>query len=205
MPSASQAAAARAAAASTDAAAATDAAASGAVWDDDFGLEEDAGLGGGDDDGFGDDDAWGDDLDDLGDDFGDDAAAAATATDDMAGLDQISDDAGFSMPTAGRPAAGCWAANSSHAADHMAAGGASSAMQLLHRQIAASDFSTLKNSMVGCYLGATVSLPGKFARAFVDRHSPLSASHSTPHQFRCPWQWKHRCAVDAQRRLWPPW
>jgi len=42
----------------------------------------------------------------------------------------------------------------------MAAGGASSAMQLLHRQIAASDFSNLKGPMLGCYLGSTVSLPG---------------------------------------------
>lgn len=64
------------------------------------------------------------------------------------------------MPAAGRPPAGCWAANSSHAADHMAAGGASSAMQLLNRQIAASDFSVLKGSMIGCYLGSTISLPG---------------------------------------------
>lgn len=188
----------------THAATATDTAASGAAWDNDFALEDDADLGGGDDDGFGDDDAWGDDLDDLGDDFGDDAAAAI-ATDDMAGLDQISDDAGFSMPTAGRPAAGCWAANSSHAADHMAAGGASSAMQLLHRQIAASDFSTLKNSMVGCYLGATVSLPGKFAPA-LETASLLTLRH-TKHRikYRCPRQRKHRCTVDAQRRLRPPW
>ena len=33
-------------------------------------------------------------------------------------------------------------------------------MQLLNRQIAASDFMVLKNSMLGSYLGATVSLPG---------------------------------------------
>ena len=81
----------------------------------------------------------------------------------MAALNEISDDAGFQMPPAGRPPAACWAANSSHAADHMAAGGASSAMQLLHRQIAASDFSALKGSMLACYLGSTVSLPGKIS------------------------------------------
>lgn len=34
-------------------------------------------------------------------------------------------------------------------------------MQLLHRQIAASDFTNLKGSMTSCYLGSTVSLPGK--------------------------------------------
>jgi len=113
----------------------------------------------GDDD---DDMGWGDDLDDLGDDFGTDApkAGAAADADDMGDLDVVGDDAGFQMPPAGRPPFGCWVANSSHAADHMAAGGASSAMQLLNRQIAASDFSKLKDSMLGCYLGSTVSLPG---------------------------------------------
>lgn len=144
-----------------EAAAAPVSADSGAVdtaWDDD--LQGDADMGGADDDfDMGDDMGWGDDdgLDDLGD-FGDEPKAAPV--DEMAGLNEISDDAGFQMPPAGRPPAGCWAANSSHAADHMAAGGASSAMQLLHRQIAASDFSTLKGSMLGCYLGSNVSLPG---------------------------------------------
>jgi len=130
------------------------------AWDDDFGGENaDDGLGVDDDDfDMGGDGGWGDDLDDLGDDFAEDTAAAPV--DEMAGLDQISDDAGFQMPPAGRSAVGCWAANSSHAADHMAAGGASSAMQLLHRQIAASDFTNLKAPMLGCYLGSTVSLPG---------------------------------------------
>jgi len=130
------------------------------AWDDDFGGENaDDGLGVDDDDfDMGGDGGWGDDLDDLGDDFAEDTAA--TPVDEMAGLDQISDDAGFQMPPAGRSAVGCWAANSSHAADHMAAGGASSAMQLLHRQIAASDFTNLQGPMLACYLGSTGSLPG---------------------------------------------
>eukprot|EP00569_Conticribra_weissflogii_P016351 CAMPEP_0171400982 /NCGR_PEP_ID=MMETSP0880-20121228/7612_1 /TAXON_ID=67004 /ORGANISM="Thalassiosira weissflogii, Strain CCMP1336" /LENGTH=1288 /DNA_ID=CAMNT_0011915391 /DNA_START=12 /DNA_END=3878 /DNA_ORIENTATION=+ len=131
-----------------------------AAWgNDDFG--DDAGLGAAVDDmGLDDDDdmGWGDDLD-LGDDFAVETPKSAPV-DEMAGLNEISDDAGFQMPPAGRPPAACWVANSSHAADHMAAGGASSAMQLLHRQIAASDFSVLKSSMLGCYLGSTVSLPG---------------------------------------------
>lgn len=105
-------------------------------------------------------------MDDLGDDFGDDAAKPPPV-DEMDGLNEISDDAGFQMPPAGRPPAGCWASNSSHAADHMAAGGASSAMQLLHRQIAASDFSVLKDSMLGCYLGSTASLPGRTSLIYV--------------------------------------
>jgi len=136
-----------------------------ATWDDDFAADDaDAGEGAASaDDAFdmGDeDDMWGDDLDDLGDDFGDTAAKEAPIVDEMAGLNEISDDAGFQMPPAGRPSAACWVSNSSHSADHMAAGGASSAMQLLHRQIAASDFTALKGSMLGCYLGSTVSLPG---------------------------------------------
>jgi coatomer protein complex subunit alpha (xenin) len=139
--------------------------ASATAWDDGFGDDgmADVGATGGlgvDDDDFGGDD-WGDDLDDLGDLGGPPAPAHV---DEMAGLNEISDEAGFQMPAAGRPPAGCWAANSSHAADHMAAGGASSAMQLLHRQIAASDFTNLRASMLGCYLGSTVSLPGTVYR-----------------------------------------
>eukprot|EP00804_Cyclotella_cryptica_P003607 CCRYP_002235-RB/>CCRYP_002235-RB protein AED:0.04 eAED:0.04 QI:142/0.8/0.66/1/0.8/0.66/6/91/1272 len=131
------------------------------AWDDGFGDDAmvDAGVTSGlgvDDDDFGGDD-WGDDLDDLGDLGGPPAPAHV---DEMAGLNEISDEAGFQMPAAGRPPAACWVANSSHAADHMAAGSASSAMQLLHRQIAASDFTNLRSSMLGCYLASTVSLPG---------------------------------------------
>jgi len=138
------------------------------AWDDNF-AGEDAGAGAlagaADDDDFdmGDDMGWGDDDDDLDlGDFGDDTVKAAPV-DEMAALNDIGDDAGFQMPPAGRPPAACWAANSSHAADHMSAGGASSAMQLLHRQIAASDFAALKGPMLGCYLGSTVSLPGTFS------------------------------------------
>lgn len=135
------------------------------AWEDDdfaMGDADGAGVAGGDDDfdmGGDDDMGWGDDLDDLGDEFAQETPKAAPV-DEMAGLNEISDDAGFQMPPPGRPAASCWASNSSHAADHMAAGGASSAMQLLHRQIAASDFANLKGSMLSCYLGSTVSLPG---------------------------------------------
>lgn len=136
----------------------------GADWDadDDFGdametdKAEDEDLGFDDDMGGGD---WDDDLD-LGDDFGDDQAAAKKEVDEMAALTDMGDEAAFQMPPAGRPPAGCWVENSSHAADHIAAGGASSAMQLLNRQIAASDFAVLKKSMIGCYLGSMTSLPG---------------------------------------------
>eukprot|EP00538_Stauroneis_constricta_P012498 CAMPEP_0119547178 /NCGR_PEP_ID=MMETSP1352-20130426/1369_1 /TAXON_ID=265584 /ORGANISM="Stauroneis constricta, Strain CCMP1120" /LENGTH=1280 /DNA_ID=CAMNT_0007592035 /DNA_START=107 /DNA_END=3949 /DNA_ORIENTATION=- len=133
------------------------------AWDegDDFG-DTGAGPSGvaaaADDLDFGDDDAWDDDLGDLGDDFG--ASENAEEVDEMAGLADLGDDDGFQMPVAGRPPAGCWATNSSHAADHVAAGGTSSALQLLNRQIAASDFAVVKESMLGCYLGAMMSVPG---------------------------------------------
>jgi len=119
-----------------------------------------------DDDALGDldvddgDAGWGEEDDDLMDDFGEDFAPAADEkAHDMMAMQQL-DDSGFQFPPAGRPPASCWVSNSSHAADHLAAGSAASAMQLLNRQIAASNFSVLKKDMVGCYLGSTCSLPG---------------------------------------------
>lgn len=103
---------------------------------------------------------WGDELDDLGDLV--EPATKAREIDEMAGLQEVSDDATFKMPTAGRPPAGCWVASSSHAADHIAAGGASSAMQLLNRQIAVSEFSVLRDSMIGTYVGSIMSVPGEY-------------------------------------------
>jgi coatomer subunit alpha len=135
----------------------TGAADAGGDWggDEDFG---DGGLGDAlaadDDIDFGDDDAWDDDLD-----LGDDAGEASARGDDM-DMGDVGDDSGFQMPVAGRPPAGCWVANSSHASDHIAAGGSASALQLLNRQIAASDFSVLKEPMLGCYLGSMMSVPG---------------------------------------------
>uniref|UniRef100_A0A7S1YZQ8 Coatomer subunit alpha n=2 Tax=Bacillariophyta TaxID=2836 RepID=A0A7S1YZQ8_TRICV len=127
-------------------------------WEDDA-FEEGMGGDGDDDLGFDDDGdgGWGDDLD-LGDDFG--IEPAKKPVDEMADLTKMSEDATFKMPTAGRPPAACWVENSSHAADHIAAGAASSAMQLLNRQIAASDFSVLKSSMIGSYIGSMMSMPG---------------------------------------------
>ena len=133
----------------------------GGDWDDgDMGFDDDAAapsnnLAAGDDLDFGDDE-WDDDLGDLGDDFGD---TSAPVEDD---LGAVGDDSGFQMPVAGRPPAGCWVANSSRASDHVSAGGLASAMQLLNRQISASDYSVLKDSMMGCYLGAMMSVPGTF-------------------------------------------
>ena len=139
----------------------------GGAWDDD-GFDDAAAAGtsgiaaAADDlDDFGDDDAWGDELDD----FGDLGVAETAKHDDMAGLADVGDDSGFQMPVSGRPPAGCWVANSSHASDHIAAGGTASALQLLNRQIAASEFSVLKEAMMGCYLGSMMSVPGKFVES----------------------------------------
>jgi len=129
-------------------------------WND--GADEfDDGIGGGtglaaagDDLDFGDDD-WGED-DGLGD-LGDDDLGETAVEDD--GLDVVADDSGFQMPPSGRPPAACWVANSSHSADHVAAGAMPSALQLLNRQIAASNFSVLQPGMMGCYAGSMMSVP----------------------------------------------
>jgi coatomer protein complex subunit alpha (xenin) len=110
----------------------------------------------GDDLEFGDDD-WGED-DGLGELADEDDGAGPAVEDD--GLDIVADDDGFQMPNSGRPPPACWVANSSHASDHVAAGAMASAMQLLNRQIAASDFSVLHESMMGCYVGSMMSVPG---------------------------------------------
>jgi coatomer subunit alpha len=107
------------------------------------------------DDGDGGD--WGDDdLDDLGDLGG----GSLKHKDDLDEIAEVAATGGVQLPTSGRPPAACWVANSSHASDHLAAGAASSGMQLLHRQIAASDFSVLKTNMIGAYLASTMTLPG---------------------------------------------
>ncbi len=99
---------------------------------------------------------WGDDLD-LGDDMAD---TKEEAVDEMDGLTNMGDSSGFSLPDAGRPPAACWSTNSSHAAVHSASGGVTSALQLLNRQIAVSDFTKLEDAIVGSYLGSFVSMPG---------------------------------------------
>jgi coatomer subunit alpha len=129
-----------------------------ADWEDDNDVG--AGAPAADDADFGDDadlGEWGDDLDDLGDLGG----GSNKQADDMAQISEVHGSSGGSqMPTPGRPPAACWVANSSHAADHLAAGAVSSGMQLLHRQIAASDFSVLKTNMINCFLGASLTIPG---------------------------------------------
>ena len=118
------------------------AAAGGVVPDEDMGF------------GDGDDGDWGDDLDDIGD-----LGESARAADDELDLGVVEDSAGFQIPKSGRPPAAIWC-NSPHASDHSAAGQAASSLQLLNRQIAASDFTVLREGLMGCYLGAFMSVPG---------------------------------------------
>ena len=167
-------------------------------WDDgDLGMNEDAGAGpsatlaAGDDLDFGDDE-WDDDLGDLGDDLGD---TSEQAQDD--GLGDLGDDTGFQMPASGRPPAGCWAANSSHASDHVAAGGMASALQLLNRQIAASDFTVLQGSMMGCYLGAMMSVPGMYL-AIMNYLLICCPKNANNLFFRRPWKRNTCDANDAK-------
>jgi len=163
-----------------------------ADWEDDFGATTGAGGAGaaagvasalddldlGDDDGMGD---WDDDLD-LGDEddiIGDEEKHNDDDMDDMAVLSSVIGTEQYKMPTAGRPAVGCWVQNSSHAADHMAAGGAASALQLLNRQIAASDFSLMRDAMLGSYIGSTMSMPG--VPGSTSMNVPLLRNDTTQH------------------------
>ena len=97
---------------------------------------------------------WDDELD-----FGDD--------DDLADVDakvkSSGRDAGadfFAAPQSGTRAAAHWVSNSSHAADHIAAGSFETAMQLLNRQIALVNFEPLRPKFVGVFCGAVTAVPG---------------------------------------------
>jgi coatomer subunit alpha len=140
--------------------------AAAAAADDDFGDGEDMGD-------------WGDDLAEFGDLSEKDKSSRHLADDDLADLSEVGDTGGFVMPTAGRPPAACWVANSSHAADHLAAGAAPSGLQLLNRQIAASNFSVLKGHMLACYLGSMISVPGVPGSSSLSL--PLLRNDSTGH------------------------
>eukprot|EP00752_Nemacystus_decipiens_P007324 g6553.t1 len=136
----------------------------GEEWDVDLDLDDDGGPkdeagGGGDGGGAGDDGpkGWGDDDDlDLGDDdldFGDEDGPARAKP-------IPSDMADFAMPPAGRSLPTLWVENSSHAADHAAAGDFQGAMQLLNRQIAVVNFEPLRAHFLAVHTGTQASLPG---------------------------------------------
>ena len=97
---------------------------------------------------------WDDELD-----FGDDDDLADVGGQAKA-LSMESSDDFFVAPQAGTRAATHWVNNSSHAADHIAAGSFETAMQLLNRQIAMVNFDPLKPQFVGVFCGAVTALPG---------------------------------------------
>ncbi len=133
---------------------------------------------------------WGDDDDDLFDDEDEKPAKAAKASggaaaapsaeagagwgDDDLGLSDDEDEKGATGPAGGAsadqvwgvaaapgvPASSAWCSESIHAADHLAAGSADTALQLLHRQIAAVNVIPLKSVATSIFLGSRAYLPG---------------------------------------------
>lgn len=142
-------------------------------------------VAGGDDDDNQDKGQWGDE-DNLFDDEegGEDKKAAGTAKVPAAGgsdkkggweddLDLSDDEAAapqgekgarssesFVAPVGGISATVTWCAESTHAADHMCAGSAETGLQLLNRQIAAVDVSSMRSNALSLFLGASSYLPG---------------------------------------------
>lgn len=134
-------------------------------WDDDLDLDdgppkggaaaghEEAGAGGWDDD---------DELDLGGVD--DDHVVKGGGSGAGGELGSIGDESGgsggiFVPPPPGVPCTAHWCDNSSHAGDHAAAGSFETAVQLLHRQIAAVQFAPLRPSFTVAYTGAYAALP----------------------------------------------
>ena len=70
------------------------------------------------------------------------------------------DDDVFVAPSEGVGAKASWVANSSCAADHVAAGSFETAAQLLNRQIGIVNFAPLRTHFLSIYCGAHASVPG---------------------------------------------
>lgn len=94
---------------------------------------------------------WGDDDLDLSDDDEDVPTGSGSG---------VSSAAEFSMIAAGPSPTASWCSESSHAADHFAAGSVDSAAQLLNRQIAASNILAVKKQATSLFLGSMAFLPG---------------------------------------------
>lgn len=96
---------------------------------------------------------WGDDDLDLSDDEGQPTVLSGTGI-------KSYDGNYFIVPTAGNTTYSNWVSNSSHCADHFAAGSAETAVNLLNRQIAAVNVEPLKVKAIALFSGAHVFLPG---------------------------------------------
>jgi len=148
--------------------------AGGGGWDDDLDLDEGAGakqvakagVGAGAAD-LGDDSGWGEDeeldLGELADAGGKGGAGGhghgAEGGDKGFGAGDDADSDIFIPPQPGTSCTAHWCENSSHAADHAAAGSFETAMQLLNRQIAAVEFVPLRPHFTVAFTGAYTSLP----------------------------------------------
>jgi len=106
--------------------------------------------------------AWGDDNDldfDLGNDDEDIAFAKAVSMSEQ----QTTSGSGvenYMIPMAGTPVSSYWCNNSTHAADHAAAGDVEGAMRLLNRQIAVVNFEEMKHLLLALFQGASGSVQG---------------------------------------------
>jgi coatomer protein complex subunit alpha (xenin) len=87
-----------------------------------------------------------------------------------ASKDEFGDNSYLNVPSVGNPVTLSWCNDSSHCADHFAAGSVETAMQLLNRQIAASNLSLIKPNAVTVFLGSQAYLPGIF-------HTPSTKVH----------------------------
>merc|ERR1711871_625935 len=130
--------------------------ATGDQWEDDdlFGDEEGEGRSKSNMDGGDQNPGWDDDELNLSDD--DEDAPAIKAAGGKSG------DSGdfFLSPQGGTSPVVSWCNDSSHAADHFAAGSVDSALQLLNRQIALVNASLIKPLALSAFLGCTAFLPG---------------------------------------------
>ena len=125
---------------------------------------------------------WGDDDDlDLSDDE-DTTAVAKAQSGSPAGKGGSGFDGYFSAPTAGNPLPSTWCSDSTHCADHFAAGSVESAIQLLNRQIAAVNVSPVKQQATALFLGATAYLPGlpsfPASRSYIVKDNSAAATGS---------------------------
>jgi coatomer protein complex subunit alpha (xenin) len=100
---------------------------------------------------------WGDDDLEISDD---EAPAPSSPSKGSVETSRNADGSIFTVPNAGNPPTIAWCAESSHCADHFAAGSADSAVQLLNRQVAATNVAPLKAGATSLFVGASAFLPG---------------------------------------------
>jgi coatomer protein complex subunit alpha (xenin) len=136
-------------------------------WEDDLDLDKGTGArqDGRGDQHVGEDSGWGEDEElDLGELAapGGKGASGTGHGDECEKGFAVGDDANADIyvpPQAGTSCTAHWCENSSHAADHAAAGSFETAMQLLNRQIAAVEFAPMRPLFTTAFTGAYSSLP----------------------------------------------